>query len=382
MDSDIIFTNGVSLAEMLNDCSIDGIISIDTAWHITAWNKTAASITGQPKNKVFGKHLLTAIPGIKDDIETMAAIRNAFEGCTSFVPASALFTHRHHLDNYYIPLQDPQLGIKGVMNIIHDVAHRLKAAMQLETLHTEIEKRYRQLQLTSSELANFTLISSNDIKNPIRAIYVTIEQLLQTESGQLSNNSKAAFRRIQSALNKMNLLLDDLQHLTQISMPEKPGTLVSLDEVLADALQELQPVITEKGVQIVAHKLCTVAGYPEQLRLLFHHLLDNAIKFNANGHPFVSISCAAKVVPVNAEGLYKKEYNQVTVTDNGIGMEKEDTGRIFNMFEKLHQHHEYKGSGMGLTIVRKIMYAHGGFIDVESTPGLGSSFHCYFPVTD
>lgn len=370
-----------SLAEMLNDCSIDGIISIDNDWNVTAWNKTAEMITGKARQRLSGKPLLEILPAIKEDNETMHAIAGAFNGFKAFVPASDLFSHRRQLENYYIPLKNNQAEIVGVMNIMHDVAHRIKAEMQLQALHAELQERYRQLQLTSSELASFTHLTSNNIKTPIRTLYTTIEQLVQTESQQLSNNGKAAFRRMQSSLNKMNLLLDDMLGLARISMPETPGTIINLEPVLHEVIDALKNTIKEKNVQFVIRGLCSVTGHHEQLRLLFLHLISNAIKFNESILPCVTLDSKKITLQQRVENfIVEKEYYRVTITDNGIGIEPADTEKIFNMFEKLHPEQRYKGSGMGLAIARKIMYAHKGYIEVESVAGQGSSFHCFFPV--
>jgi len=374
------FYGGSTLAEMLNDCSIDGIISIDNNWMITTWNRTTELITGITRSAAFGNHLLRVLPHMQKDEDTLASIHHAFEGYTSFLPPAAA-KHRQQLENYFIPLNDPQLGMVGIMNIIHDVAHRMKAEQKLQQLNAEMEKRYRQLQLTSAELANFTVITSNHIKKPIRAVYTMLEQLIKSESDRLSNNGKASFRRIQSSLNKMNLLLDDLQHLAQIGMPDQPGDVIQLEEVMNEVLTGLHNSIEEKAVQLLVHPLCKVRGYKDQLVTLFRQLLNNAIKFNQRNPPTIEIYCEA-LTPASDSQALQQLYNKVTVKDNGIGMEQSAVDRIFDVFQRLGHEQQYKGSGMGLAIARKIMYAHGGYIEVESEPGMGSLFHCYFPVTD
>jgi light-regulated signal transduction histidine kinase (bacteriophytochrome) len=126
-----------------------------------------------------------------------------------------------------------------------------------------------------------------------------------------------------------------------------------------------------------------IEGYPFLLNLLFHHLIDNAIKFRKeNIHPVVKVSCrdydAASVKhPAAIPGT---RYNRYTFTDQGIGFEQTSAEDIFLIFHRLHQKGMYKGSGIGLAICRKIMDIHGGFIIAESIPGEGADFHCYFPV--
>jgi PAS domain S-box-containing protein len=369
------------LADMLTDCSIDAIISINRDWAVTAWNKTAEIITGVSKEAAMEQQLLTVIPSIEEDKESLLAIQQAFLGFRSFIPPSDFFSHRVHLENYYIPLRDLAGVTVGVMNIIHDVAHRVKAEQRLQALHAELKENYTKLQQTTAELANFTLISSNNIKGPIRNIYTTIEQLIKTESGNLSDNGRAAFRRIQTSVNKMNLLLDNMLELAQIGMGEKIRDAIDLGREIKEVLDTMAGPIQENNVKVVVKSLCTIAGSKEQIRVLFKQLFSNAIKFNESPAPLITVEYEKTSMRTLHDGsILTREYNCITVTDNGIGLAATDKDRIFNMFEKVDGAKRYKGAGTGLAIARKIMAAHDGIIQVNSTPGKGSAFQCFFPV--
>lgn len=159
------------LATLLNDYSIDAIIAIDKNYIITAWNAAAEKIYGTSKNEALGRSVFDVIESLKDDPETIDAIKQALKGSKRFVPASKQFKHRCHAENHCIPLNKNNNPVLGVMNIVHDVAHRIKAEQQLQYLNEELEKRYRQLEAASQELATFTYITSNKIKEPIRQVY-------------------------------------------------------------------------------------------------------------------------------------------------------------------------------------------------------------------
>jgi len=370
-----------NLAELLNDFSIDAIIAIDTNHNVIAWNRTAALIYQQPKKQAIGESIFLLIPGLEEDKETINAINTALNGHKSFVPASKLYAHRLHRENHFIPLTDNDGNIIGVMNIVHDVAHRIKAEQQLQYLNEELEKRYRQLQITSDELASFTYITSNKIKEPIRQIYTGVEHLIKVEAGRLTDSGKASFRRIQSSLNRMDLLLDDILSLSQISILQKADTLVDLNVLVKEVSDDIIKS-AEKNVNITIEELCVITGHKDYLYLLFYNLFENAIKFNESTVPEIKVSC--KKVDVSEEinePFTETEYYKLTIADNGIGFEHTDGEKIFGMFEMLHPRGKYKGSGVGLTLARKIMNAHDGFIKAESVPGHGSSFHCFFPVT-
>ncbi|PWT99278.1 MAG: hypothetical protein C5B52_10860 [Bacteroidetes bacterium] len=368
-----------NLAEILIDRSIDAIIAFDNYYNIIAWNNAAAIIYGKPKENAIGANIFQLIPELQNDPDILNAINQGIKGHKSFVPASKFHSHRLHAENHFIPIPDNAGNIIGVMNIIHDVAHRIKAERQLQHLNEELEERLRQLKLTSEELASFTYLTSNKIKEPIRQVYTGIEHLIKLEASRLTDGGKASFRRMQSTINRMDLLLDDILSLTQISILQKPETTVDLNELFTELIRDIEKK-KEQPIKFTIHKLCTITGHRNYLYVLFSKLIDNAVKFNDN-LPEIIISCE-KVLLEEAVGKMDEfpEYYQVTLRDNGIGFDEADSKKIFSMFEKLHPG-KYKGSGMGLTIARKIMDAHHGFIRVESSPGKGSSFKCYFPVT-
>jgi len=369
----------INLAEMLIDRSIDAIIAFDTHNKIIAWNRTASIVYGISKKQAMGSTLLELIPGLKEDCETLNAIQHALFGEKSFVPASKLHPHRRHAENHYIALKDNSNNIIGVMNIVHDVSHRIKAEQKLQELNDELEKRYRQLQITSDELASFTYITSNKIKEPIRHIYTGIEHLIKVEAGNMSDSGKASFRRMQSSLNRMDLLLDDILSLTQISILQKTDTEVDLNELVKEVINHIKK-ISDKKLNIITEELCTITGHKNYLYLLFFNLLENAVKFNENEVPEIKVTCEKILLPAK-DSLNEMEFFKVSITDNGIGFDTADSEKIFTMFEKLYEK-KYKGSGTGLTVARKIMNAHNGFITTESQPGKGAAFHCFFPVAE
>lgn len=367
-----------TLAELLIDRSIDAIIAIDTKYNIIAWNKTATTMYGIAKNEALGKSLLKIMPVLENDAEMMNAMQRAFLGGKTFVSSSKQFAYRLHLESHFIPLKDDEGNITGVMNIVHDVAHRIKAEQQLQQLNEELEKRYKQLQTTAEEMASFTYIASNKIKEPIRQVYTSIEHLIHSEAGRLTDSGRAAFRRMQSSINRMDLLLDDILSIAQISILQKPDALVDLNELMKEVKVAMQKN-SEKHSQIEVGELGAIPGHKDYLFLLFYNLIDNSIKFNESETPQIKISF--EKVSINNESrapFIDPEYIKVSVTDNGIGFEAHDAGRIFTMFEKLHDK-KFKGSGMGLAVAKKIMSAHNGFITAESEAGKGSSFHCFFP---
>ena len=370
------------VSEMLLDSSIDRVMAIDHNWNIIAWNHTSELVSGISKKNVIGKKFTELFPQILEDQEMMEAIEVAFKGRKSFLPSLTNSFNRHYSENHFIPLKDHYDNVIGVMNIIHDVAHRIKVEKQLQKLNIALEKKYNQLEKANSELATFTYITSRDIKEPLKHVYTSLELLIKKEGATLSNMSKGNLRRMQGSLNKMNLLIDDITAVAGISTKSEQLTSVDLEEILVDTTTTLRNKINEKKAIIESPTLPVITGYKNMLSYLFLHIIDNALKFNdENTSPRIIIHC--KHVTGDEENKKKllpgRDYLKISFQDNGIGFRPEDAERIFNLFEKLNDR-KYHGSGVGLTISRKIIEAHDGFIDAVSTPGNGAIFNCYFPV--
>jgi len=220
-----------NLSEMLIDATIDRVLAIDTTWKVIAWNKTTADVTGISKQAAMNQLLLDLFPQLSKDRETLNAIVQAFNGWKSFLPVQRNTFNRHHHENHFLPLKNEDGVVLGVMNIMHDVSHRIKAEQQLQYLHDDLETKYRQLERMSADLSAFTHITGTNLKEPVKMIYTGLEQLARTDGASLSNNSKAKLRKMQSSLNRINLLLDDILSFSAINNVMVKDEDVNLEEV-------------------------------------------------------------------------------------------------------------------------------------------------------
>ena len=376
-----VFNEQDTIAEMLNDSSIDRVMAIDMNWNVIAWNRTSEIVSGIPKSEVLGKNLLELFPQVAADKEMMSAIKAGFRGHKSFLPSNHSTFNREYSENHFIPLNTRNGEVIGVMNIIHDVAHRIKIEKQLHKLNTELAKKYQQLEKANKELATFTYITTHDIKEPLKHVYTSLELLVKKEGHTLSNMSKGNLRRMQGSLNKMNLLLDDILTVSGITRDEQEFIAVNLDEVYEKAISRLADKIEERNATIESNNLGEIRGNSRMLEYLFLNLIGNAIKFQPDdAKPVVKINAEVVSGHTSEIGdlLPDVDYLKISFTDNGIGFEEKDAERIFLLFERLHDR-KYHGSGIGLTICKKITDLHEGHIVATSSPGVGSTFTCYFP---
>ena len=167
----------------------------------------------------------------------------------------------------------------------------------------------------------------------------------------------------------MQRLIEDLLQLSRIETKARPLVPTDAGEVVADALRLMETSIREAGATVTVGDLPTVMADAAQLAQVFTNLVGNALKYRRQDVP--------PEVRISAERAGR--FWRFAVEDNGIGIEAEYFDRIFEMFQRLHTHDEYEGTGIGLAVVKKIVERHGGRIRVESTPGEGSTFFFTLP---
>jgi light-regulated signal transduction histidine kinase (bacteriophytochrome) len=160
---------------------------------------------------------------------------------------------------------------------------------------------------------------------------------------------------------------------------------VGMNQLVDQVLGDLDLEIEEKDAKITVDKLFTIYGHHRQLQQAFQNLIGNAIKYSKPGvAPQIKISCNkifGKSIGINlSPEEQQKEFYEIRVSDNGVGFEQQDAERIFNVFTRLYGNAEYKGTGVGLSIVRKVIENHHGYITAQSKPGAGATFSVLLPV--
>jgi PAS domain S-box-containing protein len=375
----------IRLANLINDASIDQILALDYSLRIIAWNKTCEQLSGLPKEAVLGKSLVEVYEKAAEYPAIMEGIVNSLKGFKSFVPWEKGSYNGGYFEHHFMPLRNEENEVIGVLNIIHDVAHRIKAEKELQSLNRTLARKNKELQRKTEELTNFNWIASHDLKEPLRKIYTFIELVATQEGTKISDTARSNLRRAQSAVQRMGLLTDDIVTFSQVTAPTEKLDEVDLQEVMEAAILRHQRTIDDNGCSIVAEPMPAIKGYPQMLSLLMYHLLGNAVKFHAEGAtPKVQVEyklLAGKDISVS-DAEPDAAYHCISFIDNGIGFSSEYNDKIFEMFQRLHAPGVYRGTGMGLPLSRKVAEAHEGFITVKSEEGIGSIFSCYLKDLD
>jgi light-regulated signal transduction histidine kinase (bacteriophytochrome) len=245
---------------------------------------------------------------------------------------------------------------------------------ELAEANNTLQKINQELKRSNQNLEEFAHAASHDLKEPVRKIHFFTHQLKEKLSTYLKDEEIRSFNRIESATDRMRNLIDDLLLYSHVS--QRPHEMESIDlaQKVQNVLEDLELDIEEKKAQINIEKLPIVNGYRRQLQQLFQNLISNALKYSKKDVPSRIDITAGKVIE------NQKPYHLIAVKDNGIGFAPEYAEKIFQMFTRLHGKAEYGGTGVGLSIVKKVVENHNGYIRAKSKPGEGSTFEIYLPV--
>jgi PAS domain S-box-containing protein len=259
------------------------------------------------------------------------------------------------------------------LGITRDIMSGKESEEKIHVLNKSLKDKNRALRSLNNEMKTFTSIAAYDFKDTLQILYTNLEYIIIRDAQNLSNTGKANLRKAQTAIQKMKLLTDDIINFSRLQTLDDDSTLVDLNVIIEKVKSEMADKITESKAQIESDKLPVITGYPFLLALLFHQLLDNAIKFRKQDES-LHIKITYHVLEKSDGNLH-----QVSVSDNGIGFSQEESEKVFEMFYKLHDKTAYKGSGTGLAVSRKIVELHNGTIVTESEPGKGTKVCCFFP---
>lgn len=255
---------------------------------------------------------------------------------------------------------------------------------ELKNLQLDLMRKIEELQRSNRNLEEFAYAASHDLKEPIRKINFFADKLRHDLHTTLSAQQVQLFNRLDASTGRMQSLVDDLLSYSQVSIRPRVLEPVDLGDLVRFALTDLELEIEEKGATIHIGELPVVQGHMRQLQQLFQNLLSNALKYSKPGVPPVIDIRSKKIkgfeseYPLSSE-LKTKEFYQVEAADNGIGFELQHAEKIFQVFQRLHGNAEYKGTGVGLSIARKVAENHGGLLWARSEVDKGATFTLLLP---
>jgi hypothetical protein len=266
-------------------------------------------------------------------------------------------------------------GDKRIVGNITDISDEIENYLQLEERNLELEKN-------NAELSEFNYVASHDLQEPLRKIQIFISRLEENEAKNFSSFGLQYLERIKASATRMRLLIDDLLQFSRTNKPDKEFVLTNLNDLFENAKQDIADTILEQEVTVISDVLPTIPVIPFQVHQLFLNLLSNSLKYcKKDVAPVIKIGYS-KINSKDDENLInasKNNYHKITFSDNGIGFEQQYANQIFELFNRLHNKHDYSGTGVGLSICKKIVDNHDGFIMAYGQPQVAATFTIYFP---
>lgn len=349
------------------DLAHDAIISFNEQNLITLFNQGAEKTFGYSTEEVIGLHISKLIPEYQSLTDSLQNGDNKHPYWIKEIQATKRNGNVFDVEATVSRLIEPD-GITFT-TILRDITERKAAEERLNNLN-------RALQHTNEHLKSFAYVASHDLREPLRKIQVFADRIEEREIDHLSESGKDYFDRMKSAARRMDTLIEDLLTYSRTSNMGE-STSVDLGEIVRIVKSDLAVQIATSKAEIQSENLPVIFGIPVQLRQLFQNLLSNAIKFRKPGAaPRINIT--SEFVPrseYDALGLNPgRDYVRIKVSDNGIGFDPVYANKIFELFQRLNPRRQYAGTGIGLSICKRVAENHGGFITAESKPGEGATF--------
>jgi light-regulated signal transduction histidine kinase (bacteriophytochrome) len=247
----------------------------------------------------------------------------------------------------------------------------LRAAQEsLKDINTELSRK-------NGELEQFAYVASHDLQEPLRKI----RNFISLAERGIKDEEKSALYldKINDSAERMSLLVRDILNYSTLNSLNDEFEEINLNGIVADVVKDFDLHFKEGNAQIFVDKLPVVRGISVQMSQLFYNFIGNAIKFT-DINPIININYFRAEILEHGETIAPGIYHCISVKDNGIGIEEQYMSKIFSIFQRLHPQSSYKGTGIGLSLCKKIAENHKGTITVESTPGVGSDFSIYLPV--
>lgn len=337
--------------------------------------------TGQTKEEALGKGWIAAVheedkEAVSRQWEKSVATGKSYEQVVRFRNGHG--EYRWHLSRASVvrnPAGEPIMWV-GTSTDIHD------QVLLTEELERKVKERTRSLEISNSELEQFAHVSSHDLQEPLRKIRTFADMLKNKSSKGLDDNAKKYIEKIVTTANRMSGSLKALLNYTKLHN-EEAFAKVDLNEVVAHVQDDLELVILQKSAILKVEKLPVINAVSVQMQQVFYNLLNNSLKFSKPGEaPFIQVS--ARMI-TDEERIQYPQLNKVTdyyiisIKDNGIGFEQKYAKKIFTIFQRLHNKSEFEGTGIGLSLVKKVVDNHKGLIDAISEPGIGTEFRIILP---
>jgi PAS domain S-box-containing protein len=347
--------SGIQIAQLRHFA----VFFIDVNGVIKTWNPGVEQLFGYPSSEWIGRHASIIFTPADKAVDLCDA---ELEGARRHGAASDIRWHRRK--------DGSEIFANGVVERVTDLAGNLLGFTKIASDETERKRLQDSLVQLNVALEHFAYAASHDLQEPLRTLRSFAQLLLKREGDRLSADGREHLNYIMGAVAQMSNLISDLLAYAKAGVEKQPTVTISLDDEAEAAISQLAAAIEETGASVTHDPLPKVTVEHSQMTRLFVNLISNAIKYRIpRSKPIIHISAT------DAD----RGFATIAVRDNGLGFEQKHAELIFEPFTRL-QREQNSGSGVGLTICRRIVEHSGGRIWAESKPGEGSIFFFTLPL--
>lgn len=261
------------------------------------------------------------------------------------------------------PIMDENDNVVRIVGTVQDISRQKDA-------EKKITQKTQELQQSNADLQRFASIASHDLKEPLRKIHTFADLLVETTSEQLDEENRNYLERIIGSCKRMEKVIDDLLTFSRLGIQKEISPALDLNQVIRDILDDFEVAINQNKATINVSDLPEINADASQMRQLFQNLIANALKFRKED--------ISPVINIRSE--IQGQFCHITVEDNGIGFDEKYKEKIFEVFQRLHSKDRYEGTGIGLSICKRIVEIHKGSIDVHSRLNEGTTFIITLPL--
>ncbi|BDZ68234.1 PAS domain S-box protein [Methanobacterium ferruginis] len=356
----------------LFEITMDPLVTIDSDGKIMDVNKATEVITGFSRKELTGTDFSKYFT---EPEKAKIGYKQVFrDGMVRDYPLEI-----RHVDGSITPVlynasvyRDEFGEVIGVFAAARDISERRKAEEELkeywENLEEEVRLRTEELAKSNADLKQFAYVASHDLREPLRMISSFLQLLERRYGDQLDEDAYEFINFAVDGAKRLDLMIMDLLEYSRVANKEIEFSKVDFEEVIQQTILNLEVLIKENNAQITYDSLPIIWGDEYQMVILLQNLIANAIKYRQEEPPKIHISTEKR----GDKFLF-------SVKDNGIGIDSQHLERIFTIFQRLHTHDKYEGTGIGLSIAQRVVHQHNGEMWAESEPGKGSTFYFTLP---
>jgi len=344
----------------------DAIYAMSIDGQIQSWNPGAEKLYGYIEKDAIGRNISIVVPEFKQN-----ELNHLLNKVSKGERIEAFETKRQRKDKSMLDVSltiSPIREESGLVTSVSAIARDITFKKQVEE---ELRRYAEELALSNEELYVFSYAASHDLQEPLRSIQNFIETLNKKYKKRLGPEMEEQIKAADDGVTRMYRLITDFLMYSRVGTERAIKEEVDCNKALKDALANLEVAVKESKAAIKQFTLPKVYGNYIQMTQVFQNLVANAIKYQGESKPTIEISAEKK------DGMWL-----FAVKDNGIGIEQWFSERIFIVFQKLHDHRKYPGSGIGLALCKRVIEKHKGKIWFESEVGKGTTFFFTLPILE